>query len=100
MNIALIEFNPFHDECLYSQVLFLRSQPEAKVFLVYNRNLKDRVDYWDQLEDQLAIGSNLWVLGYYKILRFLKRNKVDIVIFNSTHYPPVSNLLKWGGFRR
>ena len=96
MNIALIEFNPFHDECLYSQIMFLHSMPENKVFLVYNHNLKDRIDYWDKLDGHLSIGSNQWLIGYYKILRFLKRKKVDIVIFNSTHYSSVSSLLKYG----
>lgn len=96
MNIALIEFNPFHDECLYSQVLFLRSLPQTNIYLVYNRNLRDRIDYWEQLSGHLPIGSNQWFIGYIKILRFLKRNKIDIIIFNSTHYPSVSNLLKFG----
>lgn len=95
MNVALIEFNPFHDECLYSQVLFLRSNDNAKIYLVYNRNLEDRIDYWDQIDGKLSISSNLWGIGYLRILRFLKKNNVDTVVFNSSHYSPVTRLMKF-----
>ena len=49
MNIVLIEFNSHHDECLYSQVAFLKSIPNVKLYLVCNYRLKDRIGYLEAL---------------------------------------------------
>lgn len=95
MNIALIEFNPFHDECLYAQLAFIKSKPGNKAFLVYNHNLRSRINYWDKLDDSLPISSNQWGLGYLRILKFLNKHKIDTVIFNSLHESQVSSLIRF-----
>ena len=94
MNVAIVEFNNFHDECIYSQVVYLKSSAEVKVFLVCNYRMKNRIQYLNMFEDILTVRSNQWGVGHLKILNFLKRNRIEKVIFNSSLYKPVSNLLR------
>lgn len=100
MNIALIEFNKFHDECLFSQLSFIRTRPQTKVFLIYNHNLKRRIGFWDQLDGSLSVSSNQWVVGHLRILNFLNKNNVDTVIFNSLHYKQISAFLNFSSSKK
>lgn len=100
MNIALIEFNRFHDECLYSQLSFIKTRPHTKVFLIYNHNLEDRLGFWHQLDGSLSISSNQWVVGHLRILNFLNKNNIDRVIFNSLHYKQISTLLMFSSSKK
>ncbi|SMO58205.1 hypothetical protein SAMN06265379_10389 [Saccharicrinis carchari] len=100
MNVALIEFNNFHDECIYSQVAYIKSNTNNKVFLVCNYRLKDRIDYWDLIDDVLFVRSKQWGVGYVKILNFLRKNAVERCVFNSVHHPSVLNLLRVASRKR
>lgn len=93
MNIALIEFNGFHEECLYSQVAYLKISQDNNVFLICNYRLKGKIDFFDQIEDVFFTRSNQWGIGYIRILRFMIKNNIDKVVFNSTLYKPVTKLL-------
>lgn len=98
MNIALVEFNPFHDECLYSQIRFIKSRSNNKVFLIFNHKLKSRLDFWQEIDGHKSISSNQWIIGYFGIVRYLKKNKIDVVVFNTVHSPQVYSLLKYSSF--
>lgn len=100
MNVAIIEFNNFHDECIYSQVAYVKSKVANKVFLICNYHLKNRIDYWDRIDDALFIRSNQWGIGYLKILNFLRKNNVSQCVFNSVHHPSVLNLLLFASRKR
>lgn len=94
MNIVLIEFNSHHDECLYSQVAFLKSISSNKVFLVSNYRLKNRISYLDEFENVLFLRSNQWGIGHLKILNFLYKNKINKVVFNTVSHKSVNHLLR------
>lgn len=94
MNVVLIEFNSHHDECIYSQVAFLKSLPKVKLHLICNYRLKDRIAYLDEFDDTLFVRSNQWGIGHLRILEFLNRNNINKVIFNSVPNESVNNLLR------
>ena len=94
MNIVLIEFNSHHDECLYSQVAFLKSIPNVKLYLVCNYRLKDRIGYLEAFNETLFVRSNQWGVGHLRILSFFKANTINKVIFNTIGNKSVANLLQ------
>ncbi|WP_075602986.1 hypothetical protein [Saccharicrinis aurantiacus] len=100
MNTALIEFNGFHDECLHSQVDFLKTSKKNKVFLICNYRLKDRINYWDKIDDVLFLGSNQWGIGYIKIVQFLRKHNISRCVFNSIHHPSAKRLLNIASSKR
>lgn len=50
MHVAFVEFNSHHDECLYSQIAFVKSQPNAKVTMVCNKRLVGRMSFLDMVD--------------------------------------------------
>ncbi len=99
MNVAVFEFNAHHDECLYSHLLMLKQRPDVKVYFICYYKFKDRIKYWDQIEDVLFIGRNQWGIGYLKIWRFLLKNNISTFIFNSVYNPSVLRLIRFSGKR-
>ncbi|MGY5355739.1 hypothetical protein [Wenyingzhuangia sp. IMCC45467] len=93
MNVVLVEFNSHHDECIYSQVAFLKSLPEVKLFLISNYRLEGRIGYLKEFEDVLMVRSNQWGVGYLKIINFLNKHNIHKVVFNTVSGKSVRNLL-------
>lgn len=86
---AIIEFNPYHDECLYSQINFLNSagysltlvvssQIEKRV-LEYFHNPEDIVPY--SLSDQKTFFRRIYFV--WRLERLLKTKGIKTVIFNT-----------------
>ncbi|NJB82896.1 hypothetical protein [Wenyingzhuangia aestuarii] len=94
MNIVLVEFNAHHDECIFSQVAFLKTLPNLKLYLISNYRLKGRIAYLDEFKETLFVRSNQWGIGHLKVLQFLNKNKIDKVIFNTVPNKSAHNLLK------
>ena len=86
---ALIEFNSYHDECLYSQIKFLDSAGYS-LTLVVSSQIKDRAsEYLDIPEDVIIFSpsdqKNLFsrISFILKLKKQLKKRGVKTVIFNT-----------------
>lgn len=86
---ALIEFNSYHDECLYSQIKFLDSAGYS-LTLVVSSQIKDRVsEYLDILDNVITFTrsdqKNLFsrISFILKLKKQLKKRGVNTVIFNT-----------------
>jgi len=86
---ALIEFNSYHDECLYSQIKFLDSAGYS-LTLVVSSQIKDRAsEYLDIPEDVITFTrfdqKNLFsrISFLLKLKKQLKKRGVKTVIFNT-----------------
>lgn len=79
-NVAIIEFTCSHQECLYSQILFLKSQ--YNVFLVCHPKMRTTVNGF--VEDDKVFTFD-WENDFWlKSLRdFIKKNNIKKVIFNT-----------------
>lgn len=99
MHVAFVEFNSHHDECLYSQIAFVKTMKDAKVSMVCNKRLVSRMPFLDKLDNVLTIRSRQWVLGFFRIYFFLLFNNPDVVVFNTVHKKSTRKLLLFP-FRR
>ncbi|MDO7171513.1 hypothetical protein [Mariniflexile sp. AS56] len=89
MNVALIEFNNYHQECIYSQVKFLKTD-HSKVTLIINPKSKNLTASYSHLIDEtyyydkkasFSFIKKLFLL--FKLYRFIVQKKFDKIIFNT-----------------
>jgi glycosyltransferase involved in cell wall biosynthesis len=86
---ALIEIDGSHDECLYSQLLFLK-QGGYETTLICNEKLRSQVMEFDAADEKLFFkldGQSKWkeLKDLWRIRQYLVRNNITTVIFNSAH---------------
>jgi len=98
LQAALIEIDGSHDECLYSQLLFLK-QGGYHVTLICNEKLRERVQEFDAADKQVFFQldqTGKWKeLGeIWKIRQYLVRNKIETLIFNTAHGKRVQYLCR------
>jgi hypothetical protein len=86
MKIALVEFSESHEECIYSQLLFLKEK-NIELDLVVNAKLKPQVNLYSDLVKTIIYTSNKELNFFEKITFDLKwsskLSKYDKVIFNT-----------------
>ena len=82
--IALVEINNFHDECLYSHILFLKSD-KHHVTLICNEKLKSRVSNFPADEIVcLDQGSRIKKYkNWFLIRKIILKQKISKVILNT-----------------
>jgi len=84
VKIALIEINNFHDECLYSHILFLKSG-EHHVTLICNQKLRTRVENFPA-DDIVFLNMNSKIKKYknwFLIRKIILKQKISKVILNT-----------------
>lgn len=93
MKIAIIEIGGSHSECLYSQILFLKSQPHVSVTLIVDSDLAGRVSNFTQVDELVVIeiGREKWK-AIFKIRSLLFKGKFDKVILNTAQTLLMKNL--------
>jgi len=107
--VAIVEFDSSHDECLLTQINALRSR-NYWVLLVTNDDVRSRnphleslVDAWSEIDPKgekirgAAIGDALIIR---RLMRFLKHQQVDKVIFNTAQGGHVRNACLFSLFRK
>jgi hypothetical protein len=87
--VAIVEFNSYHDECLYSQIKFLKHSGH-EVTLVISQQIFDRADEYLQLVDDTIIYSKNSQNRFFnrivfigRLYRQLRKNRIQIAIFNT-----------------
>lgn len=82
--IALIEVTDFHDECLFSQIEYLKS-PEVHITLICNAKLANRVNKIKGVDKYIFIdlSSKLKKYKAWISIWFYVKNNVSKVIFNT-----------------
>lgn len=89
MNVALIEFNNYHQECVYSQVKFLKTD-NSNITLIINPKSKNATASYSHLIDEFyyydkkasfSFVKKLFLL--FKLYRFIILKKFDKIIFNT-----------------
>lgn len=92
--IALVEMGGSHDECLYAQILYLKSAGHH-VTLICNFSLKANIDYFDGLDEvhfiELRSGLKQWI-DLRIIRKILVRGKFDRIVFNTAQGNVLKNL--------
>lgn len=96
MHAALIELYPSHDECLYSQIRFLKDSGYT-VHVICITELKSRIQDTNDVDHFhfLQYGKGRWsnLVELIKIRRYLIKNNIKIAVFNTTHGSRIRNLL-------
>ncbi len=77
--VALVELNSWHSECLYSQVLMLKTAGYT-VHLICNANLARQVADIKIADRELLVEPTL--RGLMRVSRYICRNKIGKVVFN------------------
>lgn len=83
-NVALIEINNFHDECLYSHILFLKSA-NHHITLICNEKLKSRVSNFP-VDEFVYLNQNSKIKKYqnwFLIRKMIVKQKITKVILNT-----------------
>ena len=81
LKIALLELCGFHDECLYSQIRFIKEQGEHSLHLFATNRIRERVQHFQGLDDtyffpneKLSLSQLLWLRkrliseGFHKVI--------------------------------
>lgn len=87
--VALVEFNPYHDECLYSQMKFLGESGHS-VLLVVSQQIHERGGKLIPMAEHTVIfrqssQKNLFtrMAFIFGLNRLLARHKVEALVFNT-----------------
>lgn len=87
--VALVEFNPYHDECLYSQIKFLTDSGHS-VTLVVSQQIHGRASEYIHLVEEVVIfqcssQKNLFkrIVFTFGLKKLFGKNKVKTVVFNT-----------------
>lgn len=96
LKIVLIELNRSHDECLYSQVKFIKdAKQDTHLTLVCNKALEPRVKHFDGVDHfeyvQFRPGLKEWI-DLFRFSRWLKKRRFDKIIFNTAQGRLIKNL--------
>lgn len=89
MRVALIELGGSHDECLYSQVRFLRERG-VKLTLIVSANLENAISLYGELEQVYLVdilnkrGLTQWKI-VFQLWQYIQENQFDKVVFNTAH---------------
>jgi len=85
-SIALIELGGSHDECLYSQVMFLKKQGYL-VHIILFRDHLDRIDKWKEVDFWKTFEPVSWVIGKWNLVftvrAYLRKNGIRKAIINT-----------------
>lgn len=97
MNIALIEFSSSHDECLYSQIKFIKSKADTKLIYVCNETIKNRTSYENYIDDNYIIPEKIKLKDLIKLRKHLLKHNIEKIIINTAQGNVVRNfvLLPW-----
>jgi hypothetical protein len=83
MKAALIEFNDFHDELLYSQLKFLKDGKYSTT-LIANEKLKNQTDIYEGLTEKVIFYEKSTLKRLVKFIRiFILLFSCDKIIFNT-----------------
>ena len=80
--VALIELNPYHGECLYAQLRFLKSSG-YDVTLFCDKSQERSVTSFDVVADRSFFWDMKSFRNLIKLRRFLIENRVEFVILNT-----------------
>lgn len=84
--IALVELGNAHDECLYSQIQFLKSRPDTQLTLICSPAIQARANYLDQLDQVFVIdvraGAKQW-LDLWRLRSYISQQDFNKVILNT-----------------
>ncbi len=86
---AIIEFNGYHDECIYSQVRFLKDS-NYDVTLILSQQIFDRASEYSHLAENIIIYDDKTEKNFlrritriYNLYRHLRKSKIDTIVFNT-----------------
>ncbi len=100
---VLIEFSSGHGECLYSQISFLHENGYA-VHLVCDEVLNDKIKFFDRdilyYFIKMDKGKFSYPMILFQIRKYILKNNIQLVIFNTASGVDVRNLLLLFLFRR
>lgn len=82
LNVLIFEHTTSHSELLYSQIQFLAKDGHL-IHLWINRN-SDTKDF-DLATITLINLTQLKLKIYYKLFRYLRTERIDVIIFNTAH---------------
>lgn len=95
MNVAIIELGNSHIECTYTFTHLLRLK-HHKVHLICNNSLISLFPLIDELEEYMTVPDNFTFMSYihtiFRIRRYLLKNKIQKVIFNTTEINIIRDL--------
>lgn len=86
-NVVLVEIGGSHDECLLTQIIALKKSGHS-VSVVCNQEIKDRNNHFSEYLDEF-VGLQLTKSGVknmralWKIFRFIRKKKADVVVYNT-----------------
>ena len=104
LTIAIVEFGASHDECLFSQVIALKTNG-CRVILACNEKLLERNPHFSEHVDEV-ISIAQHKNGKYtlrdagKVMRQVKRKNVDKIVFNTAQGPTIRNACLYLFFSR
>ena len=90
MKVALVELSSSHDECLYTQVIALRSK-QARITMICNQELERRISTYDGVDDFIFVKSKLSFRDTFKL--WLKLHQFDKVVFNTATGKAIRRLM-------
>jgi hypothetical protein len=95
-NIALVELGGSHTECMHLQIKALK-EAGYNVFLICNSFLfdefPDKTVFTACQLHQINHAVTSQIKNMWKVKTFLKKNKIDTVVFNTTEINIIRNLL-------
>lgn len=97
MKVVLCEMGASHDECLYTQMLFLTQNKSVKVYLYVNKKLKGNLKHFPKSFHIVYLSVPEKSIQRFKFIHSLKKEWADLgvakVIFNTAQGSLVKRLL-------
>lgn len=91
-NVALIELNSYHGECLYSQLRYLKAS-ECTVILFCDKRQESSVSEFAHLADEVCFWDMKKLSVLLRLRKILIERNVETVVFNTLHGGRVLKLM-------
>jgi hypothetical protein len=96
MKIALIELSNSHEECLYSQIKFLKAQNNTYICLIVNEKLLEKIFYLNLVDEVKSIkfrSGLIRLVDLFVVWLHIVRQSYSKVIFNTAQSNNVRDIL-------
>ncbi len=97
MKVAIVELSGSHDECIYSQLKFIKSLEGVSISLFCSRNLQNNIEYFDLVDNVYCIDIHDGLKGYLHLrmlAKQIRQHNFNKVILNTAQGRKIMRLLK------
>lgn len=98
LKVALVELGGSHQECLYTQIRFLKAVPGVRLTLVCDDSLQGAINHFDSIDQVVIVPLKKGIFQWQSLAslwKICKQEAFDKIIFNTAQGKIIKRFLKF-----